>query len=109
MLLTILVLVAHERNSSPRIVGVQEVLVDLVDRFLPSPKLVSIHELSFEQSTHAFGRRVVRAGPNSSHTDLQTVPSQTLTIGIARVLATMIRMPDRTMVQRSLGPCSCHR
>ncbi len=55
MLLTILVLVAHERNSSPRIVGVQEVLVDLVDRFLPSPKLVSIHELSFEQSKYTFG------------------------------------------------------
>ena len=43
MLLTILDLVTHEGDSSPRIVGVQEVLVDLVARFLPSPKLVSIH------------------------------------------------------------------
>ena len=43
MLLTILVWVAHERNLSPRIVDVQEVLIDLVDRFLPSPKLASIH------------------------------------------------------------------
>ncbi len=43
MLLTILVWVAHEGNLSPRIVGVQEVLVDLIDRFLPSPKLASIY------------------------------------------------------------------
>ena len=43
MLLTILDLVVYQGNSSPRIVGVQEVLVDPVDRFLPSPKLASIH------------------------------------------------------------------
>ena len=44
MLLTILELVAKEEGgSSPRIVGTQEVLIDLVDRFLPSPKLASIH------------------------------------------------------------------
>ena len=43
MLLTIVDLVAHQGSSSPRMVGVQEVLVALVDRCLPRPKLLSIH------------------------------------------------------------------
>lgn len=79
-------------------------MIDFFGCFLPSPKLASPHQFSFELSKHAFCRRIVSTGSNFAHAALQTMALQTLTVGVAGVLTTVVRMQDRTTTLRSPVP-----